>query len=452
MKAPAVAFGGDLSLIPLFDLGQLLRLNRATGCLTIQSGDRKGALYFDKGDLVNAVDDLLNEGEIAAFGLFGWRSGTFEFQAEARAGARMIESGTEAVMMEAARRLDETGVGPDDEPDTSQTRRLKDRQVAMEALRDVFRRIAGEARQTLWGVDALATTIQLYELSHPEDRLIYRTGHPPRMRTQGRWARVPQPPLGREDFEELRARLLDTCDPVVNHETAQAPGRRLTLADGRALALDLLRDAEGESIWLRPLGARLPEPAALAGDLAGLTTLLGLPEALLLLGASDLSTARRLLEAAACLATGPADTLVMVSRDGACRPAPEYGHVLHVTPEGLGATLDAIEPEIVALDPGLRSRDLSLDNLASVPRVFAGIVGHNSAAFPARWFYRMAPDEPAPASAWLASMLAGIIAARGTAGDPGTLFVSTWLLEAGEREAALRGDSEGLDPPSSRAA
>jgi hypothetical protein len=444
MTAPAVAFAGDLRLIPLFDLGQLLRLNGATGCLVIRSGDRKGALYFDQGDLVNAVDDTRDEGESAAIRLFAWRSGTFEFRAEAHAGTRVIESSTEALMMEAARRIDEAGAGPDDDPGSSETRRLKERQAAMEALRDVFRRVAGEARQQHWGVDALATTVQLFELTQPEDRLVYRPGDPPRMRRRGRWSPVPEPSLSRADYEELRARILDACDPVIDEPTTPAHGRRMTMADDRVLALDLVREGDGESLWLRPVGPTPLEPATLAGDLAGLSGLLGLPEALLLLGAADLRTARRLLDAAACLATGPADTLVVVSRDGACRPSPGTGLTLQVTPAELRNTLAAVEPEIVALDPGLRGRDVPLDDLAAVPRVLAGIVGHNAAAFPARWFYQVAPLESAPASAWLASMLAGIVSAGTRPDDPATLMVSTWTLGAGEREAALRGDPASL--------
>jgi hypothetical protein len=87
---------------------------------------------------------------------------------------------------------------------------------------------------------------------------------------------------------------------------------------------------------------------------------------------------------------------------------------------------------------------VSFEDLAAVPRVLAGIVGHNPAAFPARWFCRMAPQEPAPARAWLASMLAGIVTARTALDDPAALTISTWVLDAGKREQALRGDAAGL--------
>ena len=71
VRPPVVALEGDLRVISLFDLGQLLRLNGATGCLAIQDGTRKGSLYFDGGELINAVDDAFNQGEEAAIGLFG---------------------------------------------------------------------------------------------------------------------------------------------------------------------------------------------------------------------------------------------------------------------------------------------------------------------------------------------------------------------------------------------
>lgn len=451
MKPPAVALGGDLSHISLFDLGQLLRLNGATGCLAIRDGDRSGALYFDHGELVNAIDDKCTEGENAAISLFGWRAGTFEFRSEAITGTRAIESGTEAVMMEAARRLDEAGADSEDGADDSETRRLRDHQLSMEALRDVFRRVAGEARESHTGVHALATTVQLFELTHFEDRLLYRPGHPPYMRRRGRWSPVPEPVLDRGDFEELRTRVLDVCDPVIETPGDPARERRISLSDGRTLAVGLVGDAGAESLWLRPVGAAPAAPTTLAGDIAGLSELLGLPEALLLIGAPDLVTARRLLEACARLATGPADTLLVVSRDGACRPTPEAGLTLHAAPGALRDTLDTVEPEIVALDPGLSRRDLSLDDLAAVPRVLAGIVGHEAAALPARWLSRMAPLPPAPSVAWLTGMLSGVVIARTVKGDPATLTVSSWPLEAGERARALRGDFIGLaEKPSGR--
>ena len=63
MPAGRGAFSGELGLIGLFDLGQLLMLNRATGVLSATDGPRRGALYFRDGRIVNAVDDERREGD-----------------------------------------------------------------------------------------------------------------------------------------------------------------------------------------------------------------------------------------------------------------------------------------------------------------------------------------------------------------------------------------------------
>jgi hypothetical protein len=441
-KIPAVAMRGDLGLISLFDLSQLLRLNGATGCLTIQSGRRTGALYFDKGELINAVDDILNEGEEAAIGLLAWQVGTFEFRADVIDTTHVIESSTESVLLEAARRLDESGLALHEDPDASATRRLAEREAAMEALRDVLHLLAGESSESK--VTALGTTTQIYELSQLEDRLVYRPGHPPRMRRRGGWSRVPEPPLDQERYDELRTRLFEACEPVLSDDGRVMPSRRMKLSDGRVLELDLVADASGESMWLRPAAAAPQPRAAFAGDLAGLGRLLRMPESLLLLGAADLGTARRLMEAVACRATGPADTLVVVSRDAACRPVPDTGFVLHIPASALRATLEMVEPEIVALDPGLKARDVALEDLACVPRVFAGLIARNPATFATRWLYRAVPNQGEPARAWIAGCLAGIISARPTPGDANALTIAAWALEGEDREAALRGDPSAL--------
>ena len=445
MSPPGLALSGNLRLISLFDLGQLLRLNGATGGLVIHDGSHRGTLYFDRGELVNAVDDAGLEGEAAAIGLFRWRSGTFEFRAEPASGMRAIESGTEAVMMEAARRLDEWAAEEASEGVTSETQRLREHQAAMEALRDAFRRVAGEAGAPRPAVDPLAITAHLYELSEPEDRLLYRPGHPPFMRQRGAWTPVPEPELTGADYEALRARLQRACDPVGPGESAPGSSRHMTLADGRVLAMDTLDDGGEESLWLRPAGSGTLEPeSSMTGDLITLTELIELPESLLLLGAADLGTARRLLATVASLAIGPADTLVMVSADGTCRPRTDHGVTLATGPGELRAVLDSVRPDIVALDPDLGAEAVALDDLATVPRILATLPGHEAASLAVRWLLRVRCRHPEPARAWLAATLAGLVTARPALDDSGVLHVSAWPLESAERELALRGDAAAL--------
>lgn len=444
MSVPVVALGGDLSVISLFDLGQLLRLNGATGCLTIRDGARKGMLYFDAGDLINAVDDAHNQGEEAAIVLFGWRGGAFEFRAEPAIGGRVIESSTEAVMMEAARRLDEVSIGTVEHIDDSETRRLQEHQAAMEALRDAFLRVAGEANERD-PVDSLSVTVHLYQLTDPEDRLLYRPGFAPFLRRRGRWAPVPEPPLTREDYAQLSRRLGDACDPVLAGDSEPSGRRRMTLANGRVLILDSVGEGDEESLWVRQSGsAPLGMETALAGDLGMLSTLVELPESLLLLGAGTFATARRLLAATSALAMGPSDTLLLVTPDGSGRVRTDRGVSLVTTPAGLRPLLDAVRPDIVALDPALGSGSLALEDLATVPRVLAGAVGQDAASLPARWTFRLSCRRWSAGRAWLSAMLRGVVTARASESGSEILTVSAWAFDMRERELALRGEIETL--------
>ena len=98
---------GELGVLSLFDLAQLLMLIGATGTLQVQSQGRKGFFRFERGQIANAVDERLSQGEEAAFRVFSWRTGSFDFRIEPPTGGRSIHESTDALMLEAARRIDE---------------------------------------------------------------------------------------------------------------------------------------------------------------------------------------------------------------------------------------------------------------------------------------------------------------------------------------------------------
>lgn len=98
---------GELGLLSLFDLAQLFMLTNATGTLNVQSEGRKGFFRFERGHIANAVDEQLTQGEEAAYRVFAWRTGTFDFRVEPPTGGGAIHEGTDALILEAARRADE---------------------------------------------------------------------------------------------------------------------------------------------------------------------------------------------------------------------------------------------------------------------------------------------------------------------------------------------------------
>src|SRR5689334_21281273 len=122
---------GELGLLSLFDLAQLFTLTGATGTLNVQSEGRKGFFRFERGQIANAVDERLEQGEEAAFRVFAWRTGTFDFRVEPPTGGRSIHENTDALMLEAARRVDESLANESGE---SVTRALQTRAFRLAAL------------------------------------------------------------------------------------------------------------------------------------------------------------------------------------------------------------------------------------------------------------------------------------------------------------------------------
>jgi len=98
---------GELGLLSLFDLVQLLMLNGASGTLRVVQEGRIGNMRFERGQMAGAVDEHDADGVEAAFRLFTWRTGTFEFRVGSPGGSRTIHDSTEGLMLEAARRMDE---------------------------------------------------------------------------------------------------------------------------------------------------------------------------------------------------------------------------------------------------------------------------------------------------------------------------------------------------------
>ena len=201
---------GELGLIGLFDLGQLLMLNGATGCLVVEDSGQRSSLYFEDGRLVNAVDEELREGENAAYRIFAWRSGRFEFRPGPVTGNTTIRATTDAVMLEAARRMDEAQSA---EPvgGGHASARLVERQSELEELRDAFSRVAGE---TPGGRAHAPPTGWIESLGQPGDRVVLGPGSKPLWRRGYRWTELDAGPLTLAVYRELRSAVLERCTPV----------------------------------------------------------------------------------------------------------------------------------------------------------------------------------------------------------------------------------------------
>jgi CRP-like cAMP-binding protein len=97
---------GKLSMISLPELSQTLNMNSRTGTLILYSGNSRGEVYFDSGNIIDVLLDNTT-GEEAFYALLAWPEGDFRFKPGDPGKERKILMDTMGLLMEGLRRLDE---------------------------------------------------------------------------------------------------------------------------------------------------------------------------------------------------------------------------------------------------------------------------------------------------------------------------------------------------------
>jgi CRP-like cAMP-binding protein len=111
--AAKVVLSGDLGFIGLGDILQLVGSIGGTGVLRIISkyAPEPGLIYFVKGNIVSAVNSLLPEkkktGLDAAYSLFGWLEGKFEFSDEDVQVKTTVTTNRMEIILDGLRMVDE---------------------------------------------------------------------------------------------------------------------------------------------------------------------------------------------------------------------------------------------------------------------------------------------------------------------------------------------------------
>ncbi len=328
---------------------------------------------------MNAVDHDRREGEDVAYRLFTWKTGTFEFHPEAPNPVRTIECGTEALMLEAARRMDETaGVG---EPGAGEAVRLNEHRDSLEALRDAFQTLARETRATQPGhpiADALhARSVE------PRDRLLYRPGKAVRLLVGGRWLPAEGAKLDALDYEALKARMLQSAAGAVSEEPPLS--WRIHQDGGRRFGVQRVGSGEHEALWVRPLGGEAPDPSSLIGPPDLIPFLLGLGEARVAVGSTLAVQADHLLNALVRLfAEGRRETVVLVSDHPAYDHVDGAGVVLQVGPHEAEAAIRSLSPGVVAFECSVPLDERAFAALEAVPVVLTAMAAASLEALSAR--------------------------------------------------------------------
>jgi len=108
---PLSAFRGVVDEISLSSLLVMLEMERKTGILVIERDDMTARLYLRNGRVIRAEVDALQDritGVSAAYEVLSWNDGLFDFLVGDVGGIDEIQTSTTFLLMEAARRIDET--------------------------------------------------------------------------------------------------------------------------------------------------------------------------------------------------------------------------------------------------------------------------------------------------------------------------------------------------------
>jgi Domain of unknown function (DUF4388) len=367
---------GELGLLGLFDVCELLRMNRATGTLAITSDGRRGSLHFDTGKIVNGIDELRQEGKDAACRVFGWATGSFEFHAEAVVASRLIADPTEGLMLEAARRLDEAA-GSAGHPALDQ---LRARHGSLETLREAFRSLTDETPDTASLLDS-GTEALLDLVREADDRLVLRAGQVPRVRIAGRWSAAEPTPMSADAHAALWRRL-----------TGDTPGDRgaprVTLADGRVFAIDAVGENGDTAIWVRRVALPPPDPGALEGPVERLVELLETRSALVLVAASTADSAERMMHALVATAAHRRSGSMLIVGDRSPYRHPHdagLGQVTTVPTDDAARALQALRPDLVAVEPGELLDAQAFAGICLTPVALHAVVAPDLGSTMGRW-------------------------------------------------------------------
>lgn len=103
-------FKGTVAGVGLSDIIQINGLSRSTSLLRVTHGEQLGGIYFLDGQVVHAICGEL-EGEEAFFRIMEFKGGRLDSMSYGELPARTIDLPVEALIIEAARKMDEAGMG-----------------------------------------------------------------------------------------------------------------------------------------------------------------------------------------------------------------------------------------------------------------------------------------------------------------------------------------------------
>jgi predicted regulator of Ras-like GTPase activity (Roadblock/LC7/MglB family) len=154
---------GEIVGLDLSDIIQINQHNRFSGCLAIQSPAGSGALFFRDGEVIHAEQGV-RSGEEAFYDILEWPPGKLLLQPNVTTTRNTIQKGSQHLLLDAARVLDERRAGRSAKtpPPPARDAGARPPMRSSEVL-EKLRRIPGVAYAALHGKDGAQVGDESYE-------------------------------------------------------------------------------------------------------------------------------------------------------------------------------------------------------------------------------------------------------------------------------------------------
>lgn len=436
---------GTTDLLSLFDVVQMLSVNEATGMLKVEAQARRGYLYFQAGNIINAIDGDPGEGEEAARRIFALANATYAFTTDLPSVAHRISCSTQNLMMEVARVLDEESESST-EGDGGHGQRVQDAQEASRHLREIFSKLDSEARiLNLRSPDGFGVAELLDAIQGSEDSVIYlREGSSPEARVGDRLIPLAQQKMTQKGFEGLRQILFRESEPLSSLSESRTE-RVLSFGERGRFLVDAWKSSGSEILTIRRLRESATSEEALPWPTATLDSLLREPGSLVLVTGPDGAQLNRVFENVCThLIHSGSGPFLGFARRWTTGWGSDRAPVICLStayPDDLVVARPMIErlaPSIVAVDDSdhLEARSIAFHAMQRGARVVIGVAAAALSHAPFRLLDSVDVTRRDSLVRQLGLSLTGVLAVPRKTGAP----AKSWMIEEGARTALLNGD------------
>lgn len=279
---------GDLEALPLFDICQFLMIGRKTGTLRLESRGRHGTITTIDGQVVGAVDENLREGEAAFHRLLSWTAGTFEFAPGPVAAGTpsRITTPTDALLLDAARRMDEEAAGDAVGEGGARATAFLEKQRFARELADLFSSLEATAEEDLdFRKEVPLETLLSLAARRGAWCVSLRAGETPKARGPHGWAALGRSPVTQRASDRIASHFLGGSEKILLEMRERIARERIVEGFGY-VRLEAVQEEDLRRVTITLLESEAPAAGAFGLSDRDTGALLGEPGRLLVVASA----------------------------------------------------------------------------------------------------------------------------------------------------------------------